>query len=353
MESAKRLMVNIVTWNSVRHLPELFASLDRQTSRDFSIAVIDNASTDGSLSWLEEHRQNISILRNFRNLGFSRAHNQGIALAMSRWQSEGDLSQRYIFVLNPDIQLAPGCIETLLIFMDAHPDVAIAGPKLCKAVLENIDESDASIRQTDLLDSMGLVIHRGRTISDRGAGETDRGQYDQTAPFGISGAAMLIRASSIKDLVLSGHEVFDEQFFAYKEDVDLCWRARLFGMRIESVPPAVAWHIRSMRDPGGKKMARIYSLLRDTWNRPNSIVRASRRNQLWMEWKNDDGINRFFHLPWILMRGILAIGACFMVPQYVLAFFEAWRGRSAMRAKRRLIMARRKIGPEEMRKWFV
>ena len=354
MESVKRLVVNIVTWNSARHLPELFASLDRQSSRDFSIAIIDNASTDETLPWLEEHRHDASILRNFRNLGFSRAHNQGIALAVSRWQADPELSQRYILVLNPDMQLAPNCLEELLAYMDGHPDVAIAGPKLYKASPVSAQESDmVTILQTDLLDSMGLVLHRGRNISDRGAGEPDRGAYDRVAPFGISGAAMLIRASVVADLVLSGSEVFDEQFFAYKEDADLCWRARLFGLRIESVPSAIAWHIRSMKDPGGKKAFRALSLLRDTWNRPSIIVRASRRNQLWMEWKNDDGINRFFHFPWILWRGILAIGACFVVPQYILAFFEAWRGRSSMQAKRRLIMARRKVSPEEMRKWFI
>lgn len=353
MESVKRLVVNIVTWNSARHLPELFASFDRQSSRDFSIAVIDNASTDETLSWLEEHRQDVSILRNFRNLGFSRAHNQGISLAMSRWQAGSDLSQRYIFVLNPDIQLAPNCFEELLAYMDAHPDVAIAGPKLYKASQVTSQESESvSIEQTDVLDSMGLVLHRGRNSSDRGAGEADRGQYDRVSPFGISGAAMLIRASCVKDLILSGSEVFDEQFFAYKEDVDLCWRARLFGFRIESIPSAIAWHVRSMKDPGGKKMAKAFLLLRDTWNRPSQIVRASRRNQIWMEWKNDDGINRFFHIPWICWRGILAIGACFVVPQYVLAYSEAWRGWSAMRAKRRIIQAHRKVSPEDMRKWF-
>ncbi|MFA5129773.1 MAG: glycosyltransferase family 2 protein [Patescibacteria group bacterium] len=354
MESAKKLIINIVTWNSVRYLPQLFESIDAQTSTEFTVSVIDNASTDGTLPWLEARGATVPVLKNFRNLGFSRAHNQGISLALSRFPSEEDLSQKYILILNPDIQLAPACIAELIAYMDTHPDVAIAGPKLLKARVTHSEDSDViSVDKTDVLDSMGLVLHRSRATSDRGAGETDRGQYDRISPFGISGAAMLFRASCIKQLILSGQEVFDEHFFAYKEDVDLCWRARLLGLRMESIPAAVAWHIRYVKDPGGKRIGGLFNLLFETWSRPGNIVRASRRNQIWMEWKNDDGINRFFHFPWLAWRGMLAIGACFVVPQYVRAYLEAWRGRSIMREKRRLIMARRKTSPEEMRKWFV
>ncbi len=354
MEHAKRLVINIVTWNSERFLPNLFASLDAQTSQDMTVSVIDNASTDGTQQWIYEHHPDVSVLRNFRNQGFARAHNQGIAIALSRWREDGaDLSQRYVFILNPDIVLDAACIEEIIRYMDAHPDIAIAGPKLYRALRRTDDDMDPyAIRRTDVIDSAGLGIRKSRVIFDRGAGEKDTGQYDRITPFGISGAAMVIRASAISVLSLSEHEVFDESFFAYKEDADACWRARLLGLHLELVSPAIGWHHRFARSPGGSGLFGRLKLLRETWRRPESVVRLSRRNQIWMTWKNDDAVNRWRHAPWILWQGTLAIGAGFVVWQYLRGTIEAWKGRAHIRAERRILMARRKASPEEMRKWF-
>ena len=124
MESAKKLVINLVTWNSARFLPDLFESLDRQTSDDFTVTVVDNASTDGTLDWLRDHRPDVAVLRNFRNQGFARAHNQAIALALTRWAGDDpskeltpsnveglgtNLSRRYVLILNPDIILHQDC----------------------------------------------------------------------------------------------------------------------------------------------------------------------------------------------------------------------------------------------------
>lgn len=355
MEHAKRFVINVVTWNSERFLSNLFTSLEAQTSQEVTVSVVDNASTDGTQSWIQTHHPEVSMLRNFRNQGFARAHNQGMAIALSRWQEDADLSQRYVCILNPDIVLDASCVEEIIRYMDAHPDVAIAGPKLYRAIRRTDDETDPyAIDRTDVIDSAGLSIKKTRTIIDRGAGEKDVGQYDRIAPFGISGAAMVIRASALKTLALTEHEIFDESFFAYKEDADLCWRARLLGLRIELVSTAIAWHHRFARDPGGaNQLSRMVRLLKTVWQRPPLVVRASRRNQIWMEWKNDDTVNRWTHVFWIILHGTLAIGASFMVPQYLRGTLEAWMGRGQIFAKRRLLMARRKVSAEEMRKWFI
>lgn len=355
MEHAKRLVINVVTWNSERFLSNLFASLDAQSSQDMTVSVVDNASTDGTQSWIQTHHPEVSVLRNFRNQGFARAHNQGIAIALSRWQQDGaDLSQRYVCVLNPDIVLDRACVEEIIRYMDAHPDVAIAGPKLYRALRRTDDETDPyALERTDVIDSAGLSVKRSRSVIDRGAGEKDAGQYDRMAPFGISGAAMVIRASAVSTLCLSEHEVFDESFFAYKEDADLCWRARLLGLRIELIATATGWHYRFARNPGGSGLFGRWRLLRETWRRPDMVVRLSRRNQLWMVWKNDDFANRWRHAPWILWQGTLAILASFVVFQYLRGMVEAWMGMAQIRAKRRILTARRKVSPEEMRKWFI
>lgn len=352
MEQNCRLSITLVTWNSERYLPDLFPSLDAQTSREYAVSVVDNASTDGTLEWLRTSRPTVPVLRNYRNQGFARGHNQGMALGLRRWESEENLSRRYVMMLNPDTILHPNAVSEILAFMDAHPDVAIAAPKLLRAIRRSTDGGSNDIERTNIIDSTGLSLRKSRAIVDRGAGEEDRGQYDGVDPFGVSGAAMVIRASSIQDLSLSG-EVFDEDFHSYKEDGDLCWRARLFGCSIAMIPKAIVWHFRAVRAPKASPIVALFRLCSATWRRPASIVRQSRRNQIWMEWKNDDVGTRLIHAPWIMFRFLLACGANILVPSYLGATLEAFRGRSLIRKKRKEIIAKRKIDPKGMRKWFV
>jgi len=351
MEAAKKLVINIVTWNSARYLPNLFESIDAQTSGDFTVTIIDNASADDTLPWLQESRPGVAVLRNFRNQGFARAHNQGIALARSRWEADHDLKDRYILLLNPDTVLDATCIAQLISFMDTHPDVDIAGPKLLRAVrVMDMERDEEEIERSSIIDSTGIAISKSRKVTDRGAGEEDGGRFDQVEPFGISGAAMLIRASAISDVALGEDEVFDEDFFAYKEDADLSWRARLLGKRIALIPHALAWHCRTAKksDKTG-----IQGALSGQQGRSSLINRYSRRNQIWMEWKNDDTVSRLFHLPWRIPELLLRLGALIIFPSHLRAFIEAWMGYGRMQTKRKALMARRKATPEEMRKWFV
>lgn len=356
MESAKTLVINLVTWNSARFLPDLFESLDRQTSDDFTVTVVDNASTDGTLEWLRDHRPDVAVLRNFRNQGFARAHNQAMALALTRWAGDDaspasgtDLSRRYVLILNPDIILHQDCIQELIAFMDAHPRVDMAGPKLLRArrLPSDIGERE-EIERTNVIDSTGLVLRKSRQALDRGAGEEDRGQYDAVEPFGISGAAMVLRASAIRGLMFDD-EVFDEDFFAYKEDVDLSWRLRVLGRTAALAPQAVAWHYRRAKPTDRKGWLAAWKT-----NRARSpVLRGlSWRNQFWLVWKNDDFVNRLFCLPWIVPGYVLRFLATLTSPVLCKASLEAWLGRGRIRAKRRELMARRKASPAEMRKWF-
>lgn len=358
MDAVKRVFVQIVTWNHARYLPDLFASLDEQTSQEWSVTVIDNASTDGTLAWLQEMRPTCSLLRNFRNQGFARGHNQGIALALSRWRAASSeapeeargLDKNYIFLVNPDIVLDPKCIEEAVLFMDSHPNIVIAGPKLLRAIQRRDEEGESvDIERTNIFDSAGILLKKNRTSCERGAGEEDRGQYDGAEVFGISGAAMMIRASAIAELSMDRDAPFDEDMFAYKEDVDLCWRARLFGLKVALIPHAIMWHHRYAR---ASHVKGPIGLLLGQRSRSGMVNSLSRRNQMWLEWKNDDASNRLVHLPWRLWRMILALGAI-VLPSHAKGVLQAFAGRTRMKEKRKEIQKRRKISPEEMRNWFV
>ena len=351
MQQAKRLAIHVVTWNSSPYLPGLFASLEEQTSKEWSVTVVDNASTDDTQNWIEQNAFGTAVLRNFKNQGFSRAHNQAIALSLSRW-AEADLERCAVLVCNPDIEFSANCLERLMAYMDAHPEASIAGPKLLRAFAKTeVDSDERQTERTDTIDSTGIVIFRSRRHADRGAGEKDLGQYDTaTDVFGISGACLLIRASALS-VLKQGDEWFDEDFFAYKEDVDLAWRAQRFGLHAAYVPEAIAWHHRRAASvPQG--FLWIGAFLHRL-KKPAHINQLSTRNQLWLIWKNDEWQNRIWHAPWILTyalgKGFVGIWSRITWG----AWLQAFAGLGKMRNKRKMDAAKVVRRGRDMRKWFV
>ncbi len=351
MQEAKRLAIHIVTWNSSPYLPGLFSSLEEQTSKDWNVTVVDNASNDDTQEWIEQNAYGTAILRNFKNQGFSRAHNQAIALSLSRW-AEANLEQCFVLVCNPDIEFSPDCLERLIAHMDAHPEISIAGPKLLRARTKTEADSDErQTERTDILDSTGIVFYRSRRHADRGAGETDQGQYDASQNvFGISGACLLIRASALA-ILKQGDEWFDEDFFAYKEDVDLAWRAQRFGLNAHFVPEAVAWHHRRAASVSqGFLWLKAFAL---RLKKPAHINQLSTRNHLWLIWKNDEWQNRLFHAPWIVLYEFGKVFVGVWSPTTWRAWLQAFAGLGKMRNKRTLDASKVVRQGRDLRKWFV
>lgn len=350
MEDAKKTVVNIVAWNSLAYLPNLMASLEAQDTSDFTVTVVDNASNDGTVPWLQSNRPDVAVLRNFRNQGFARGHNQAIALALSRWAGANP-ERRYVVVANPDLEFSPDAIRLLMAYMDAHPDVAACGPKLLRAFTENAgDEEQRETQRSDVLDSTGLLITRARRCFDRGAGERDQGQYDGAlSVFGISGACAVFRASALAKAKV-GEEFFDEDFFAYKEDVDLAWRLRKFGGEAHFVPYAVVWHHR-----------RAVSAPRAGWlgawtrrrNRSPFVNFLSTRNHGWLMIKNDEAASALLHLIWWLPYELAKFIGGFFSWSQMKGEAASLAGLPRMLKKRAEIKRRSRVGGAQMRKWFV
>lgn len=349
MDSAKHLSVHIVTWNSARYLPNLFASLDAQTSREFTVTLVDNASTDQTAAWAADRHPEAMMLKNFRNQGFARAHNQAIALALSRWNGE-ELSRRYVLIANPDVEFADDCIERLIAFMDAHPEVASCGPKLLRAVV-TAEGEDGRLEadRTNMIDAMGIGIAKSRRVFDRGAGEEDKGQYDTDLNvFGLSGACAVFRASALLAAKM-GDQWFDEDFFAYKEDVDLAWRMRRMGFEARVVPYAVAWHHR--RSPGHAGGWLKAWRLRQA--KSPYINYYSTRNHGWLLLKNDDPSCLFMHAPWWIPYELIKCVSGLFSLAHLKAEFLSLGGIPAMLRKRTEVVRRTKVSSQDMRKWFV
>jgi GT2 family glycosyltransferase len=334
----------------MRFLPDLFKSLSNQTYRDFNILVIDNGSTDGVEAYIREHYPEITILRNARNLGFSGAHNQGIRYALEHWEPSS-YKDNFVLVTNPDLILPPNFVETLMRDVSSHPTVGAFGGKLRRAFGENLtDEALQETIQSDLIDSTGLHAHKNRSFTDRGAGEMDKGQYDESRDvFGISGALVLYRAAALDDIRFED-EFFDEDFFAYKEDVDLAWRLQRFGWDARFVSEAVAFHYRGMYAP--EKIG-IVARIKNRRNKSKLRSYYSNRNQWLLLAKDLPFIDFLFACVWIVPSEIgRFIFTLLFETRNTLAFIDAVKLFPRMFRKRLWIKKHQKRSSKELRRWF-
>ena len=219
--------INLVTWNGAKYIINCLDSVFNQTYTDFSLMIIDNGSTDETLSYITDKYPQLKIVKHKENLGFAKAHNQAIHWSRSK----------YVLLLNQDMILEPDYLKNLVSFMEKMPEVGAVTGKLRK-----LHEGE----KTNYIDSVGINIYKKHKVEELGAGEQDEGQYDAiTEVFGVSGALPLIRRQALES-VMENNQFFDEDFFNYKEDVDLSYRLRYLGWKIYKVPTALAYHERSL-----------------------------------------------------------------------------------------------------------
>lgn len=216
-----------------RFLPPLLESLQGQ---DAGVVIADNASTDGSRALLAERFPRLRVIPFQENFGFTGGYNRAFAQLLG----ESDAPE-YLVLMNSDIEVAPGWLEPLVAWMDAHPDYAACGPKL-----HALERDGADFRRTErfeyagaaggYLDRYGFPFCRGRVP---GRTEADTGQYDEPKDvLWVSGACLLVRARCWDEL--GG---LDARFFAHMEEIDWCWRAALAGWRVGVVPQSCVWHL--------------------------------------------------------------------------------------------------------------
>ncbi|MBI1907802.1 glycosyltransferase family 2 protein [Candidatus Uhrbacteria bacterium] len=292
-----RVAIHILAWNDRRYLPELLASLDAQEYKDTVVRILDNGSTDGeTVNYLQQHVPHALVGRNVRNLGFAPGHNQLVRFTLEHLP-ESELDDWAILVMNADMILDPKMVGTLVAALDTDPSVSIVQPKIYRAFGEHVgDESLEETVRSDILDSTGLRVTRGWRMVERGAGDIDTGQFDAMRDvFGPSGACAMFRARAVRDLLIDG-ELFDGDFFAYREDCDLAWRARAAGYRTAFVPQAKLWHYRGMY--GAERQTLWQRLTNRTRQRP-FFAALGTRNQLFVLLKNLTFVDALLAAPWM------------------------------------------------------
>lgn len=349
--SKPKVIIQIVTWNSEKFLKDCLDSIFQQTFKSFSVLIIDNGSTDNSLEIVRNNyskqkikekfnrTNNIFVFQNNKNLGFSRAHNQGFNLCQSE----------YVLVLNPDVILEPDFLARLVRIANKEKKFGSFGGKLLR-IMTGDAECGEKIK-TDIIDSAGLNMLKNHHFVDRGQGEKDKGQYDRlTDVFGISGACVLYRRQALEEVKIND-EYFDQDFFAYQEDIDLAWRLQSGGWPALYAPQARAFHYRGA---GLKEKAGLFEIAKAHFRRSKMIEFLSYRNHLWLLLKNLHWSDFCRYFLWIFFYQFgKKIYLSFTKPKTLFkATFSCFSKFGKILKKRKMVRQKAKVGAKELRKWI-
>jgi GT2 family glycosyltransferase len=293
VRSEPRITVSLVTYNGSRWLDGCLDSLERQTLQDFELLVIDNASSDETVEELRGRASRdarVQLTESDTNLGYAAAHN----LNIRRAQGE------FVVLLNQDVELDPEFLAEAIAALEQSPSVG--------SIQARVRKLGPGGERTTYLDTTGLVMHRDRRVVSRAQGEPDGAEHSVAGPiWGVDGPVAVYRKAALLNAreprTGGGWEILDEDFFLYKEDVDLAWRMRLLGWQARYEPAALAWHARGA---GGPPAVGWRGIVRR--NRASTpLVRAlSWRNQRLMQLKCDTPAALLRDLPWVLRREVLS-----------------------------------------------
>jgi GT2 family glycosyltransferase len=313
-----RVTVCIVTHNSERFLDRCLAAIDAQTHRPGRVLIWDNASRDRSAAQAHAHGADVTIAPS--NVGFAPAVNALIRRTTTP----------YVLLLNPDAYLRPRYIEQLKDVADADPRIGSLTGKLIRP---------AQPGETALLDSTGHVLCRNRVPVNRGENEPDHGQHDSAGEvFGVCAAAALYRREMLDDVRLDT-EYFDSTFFAYLEDVDLDWRARLRGWKAYYEPAAIAEHER-----GHQGSRRGQSALE---------IRHSVKNRYLMMLRNDRPADLLPDLGVLVVTELLRlVDYGISHPTGLSGYVDTLRLLRHAMSTRREIQSRRLVDARAVRRWL-
>lgn len=247
-----RVAIVILNWNGRQLLEQYLPSVIANSQVEgVKIIVADNCSDDDSVSYLQTNFPQIRIIQLSENHGFAKGYN----LALKEVEAD------YYILLNSDVEVTAGWIEPLISLMEEDPLIAAVQPKVLS--WHQKDEFEYAGAAGGFIDKLGFPFCRGRILNVM---EKDEGQYDQIANiFWATGACMAIRANYFHK---SGG--FDSDFWAHMEEIDLCWRLKNMGYKIQFTPYSKVYHL------GGGTLS---------YDSPQKLY-LNFRNSLWLLYKN-------------------------------------------------------------------
>lgn len=235
-----KVLIGLVSYNDLHYLKEVLPILDQL--RDVlpaDVAVLDTAHNDK----VEEY-----VLKKFPHFNYFRHKNGNIGYGRGYSEILKKFpGHKYFLVCTNDVLLNVSVVKDAVKMMESDSSKTMCVGKLYHWDFENN-------YRTRVIDSLGIVAEKRHHFYDRGAGEIDTGQYDDTLEdvFGISGATFLIRTSVIPSLHGKEWQLFDERMWMYKEDIDLSYRLRWLGEKLVILPEVWGWHARTASNMDGQ-----------------------------------------------------------------------------------------------------
>lgn len=223
--NTKKVAVVILNWNGAKLIEEFLPSVvDYSPAELAEVIVADNGSTDASVDMLKEKFPAVRIIQLDKNYGFAEGYNQALK----------QIDNEYTVLLNSDVEVTPGWLDTPLAAMEADSTIVAAQPKI--RALRNKDYFEYAGAAGGYMDIYGYPYCRGRLLH---VVEKDEGQYDTPADIlWATGACLFIRTTIYKEV--GG---LDAGFFAHQEEIDMCWRLRSRGYRLVCTPQSVVYHV--------------------------------------------------------------------------------------------------------------
>jgi len=272
--SNPKISIVILNWNGAGLLPQFLPSvIEFSKGNSIEIVVADNGSTDDSLALISRMFPEVTVLDLKQNYGFALGYNEALQ------QIEAD----YFVILNSDVEVTAGWLESPIQLMEADRNIAAVQPKILSYHQKTHFEYAGAAG--GFIDRFGYPFCRGRIFDEV---EADNGQYDTIIDvFWATGACIFIRA----DLFLEAGG-FDAAFWAHMEEIDLCWRLKNRGYRIVYTPESKVYHV------GGGTLS---------YDNPRKLF-LNFRNNLWLLYKNLPGNQLFFILfVRMILDGVAAL----------------------------------------------
>lgn len=265
----KKVAIVILNWNGEQMLRRFLPSVLQYSEAVADIVVADNASTDASLALLEKEFPTVRTIVLDRNYGFAEGYNRALR----------QVEYEYYVLLNSDVEVTEGWLDTLIDFMDRHPEAAACQPKLLAEHDRTLFEYAGA--SGGYIDRYGYPFCRGRLFETV---EKDEGQYDDVCEvMWATGACLMIRRADYWRV-----DGLDGRFFAHNEEIDFCWRLCNLGRKIYCVPQSRVFHVGGGTLPKGNPMKTFLNFRNNLTmlykNLPEAELRHVMRVRCWLDY---------------------------------------------------------------------
>lgn len=224
-----KVSIVIVNWNGIKYLKMCLISIFKQTYYNYEIILVDNCSIDDSIEYVRTIHPQVKIIKLDDNYGFAKANNIGIHEAFKEPTVE------YIVTLNNDTMVDKYWLSCLVDVMEDDESIGSAQSKIL------------FLHEKNMVNNVGITIYKDGSASNRGIYEKNIEYNNVEEIFGTCAASAIYRRKALIDVGL-----FDEEFFAYMEDVDLAWRLRLNNWKSFLVPNSIVYHVHSASSSSSK-----------------------------------------------------------------------------------------------------